>query len=350
MKLRAVIALVLLGGLGAIVYFAATAHEDTGGTGAGSSGSQFTSSEQCASCHRAVYDEWKTSYHGLSWTDPLVRAPEKADNFSKKDCIPCHAPRPVFEHGIGKDARVVPRTANRHEGVDCLACHKMGNQMAATRDGNAKCMPAKNDAVGSTALCAPCHNQHKTVDEWEATEFAKNGTSCSDCHMPPVDRPATADHVAYQGRSHVWPGSHSLDMLKRSVTVTCDLRAGDTTRALVVTVANVGAGHNVPSDARHRALDLVVTLIDKQGRPVAGTDTREAGQEPGTQRLRFRNPYRTESGKVDTQIRAGTTATLEVPLAAEIKSAHVQLIYKLTPFVADPEGTLLFERTIEVGS
>jgi len=256
----------------------------------------------------------------------------------------------VFEHGIGKEARVVPRTSNRHEGVDCLACHKMGNQMAASRDGTAKCMPVKNESVGTTALCAPCHNQHKTVDEWEATEFGKAGGSCNDCHMPPVAREATPERPAHQGRSHEYPGGHNLDMLKRSITVNCDIQAGDARRALVVTVTNTGAGHNVPTDARHRALDLVVTLLDKDGRPVVGTDTREAGQEPGTQRLRFRNPYRTESGKEDTQIRAGQTAKLEVPIAAEIKSAHVQLIYKLTPFVADPDGTLVFDRSIEVGS
>ncbi|MFO0982383.1 MAG: multiheme c-type cytochrome [Planctomycetota bacterium] len=347
-RARLIVVLLLVSVLGGIIYLAAASREAPAPKPA--SASAFTSSEQCAACHREVYDEWQSSYHGLAWTDPLVRAPEQADNFAKQDCIPCHAPRPVFEHGIGKEARVVPRAANRHEGVDCLACHKVQDQVAASHTAAAPCHPVGNADLATTAVCAPCHNQHKTVDEWDATEFARRGVMCNDCHMPPAARAATSARPAYTGRSHVFVGGHDREMLQKAGSLTTEVRGAGGERVLLVSVQNVGAGHNYPTDARHRALDVVVTLIDQQGRPIAGSDLREAGQEPGTRRTRFRNPYRTESGKVDTQIRAGETGTLEVPLPAGVKLARVELIYKLTPYLADTEGTLVEQKEVEVGS
>ena len=76
----------------------------------------FTSSEQCRACHTEIYAEWETSWHAQSWSDPEVRA--LSNDFSNADCIDCHAPRPVFETGIG--VRVLPRNSRRGEGVDCI--------------------------------------------------------------------------------------------------------------------------------------------------------------------------------------------------------------------------------------
>ena len=71
-------------------------------------------------CHEEVFAEWQDSWHARSWTDPDVRAPSQSNNFLNKDCIDCHAPRPVFETGVGN--RVLPRSSRRSEGVDCIAC------------------------------------------------------------------------------------------------------------------------------------------------------------------------------------------------------------------------------------
>jgi len=79
----------------------------------------FTSSRQCQECHAQTYAEWETSWHAQSWTDPEVR--KLSEDFSNTDCIDCHAPRPVFETGLGN--RVLPRAVRRVEGVDCLTCH-----------------------------------------------------------------------------------------------------------------------------------------------------------------------------------------------------------------------------------
>ena len=67
----------------------------------------FTSSMQCAECHQTAYDEWQSSSHANSWVNPDVRA--LSNDFSNSDCIDCHAPRPIFETGVGK--RVLPRSS-----------------------------------------------------------------------------------------------------------------------------------------------------------------------------------------------------------------------------------------------
>ena len=65
----------------------------------------FESSAQCRDCHAEVYREWEGSWHAKAWTDPDVRT--LSNDFANTDCIDCHAPRPVFETGVGQ--RVLPR-------------------------------------------------------------------------------------------------------------------------------------------------------------------------------------------------------------------------------------------------
>ena len=65
------------------------------------------SSAQCAECHAGVYGEWQASWHAQAWTDPEVR--QLSNDFANTDCIDCHAPRPVFETGLGE-----PRPAAQH--------------------------------------------------------------------------------------------------------------------------------------------------------------------------------------------------------------------------------------------
>ena len=57
----------------------------------------------------------------------------------------------------------------------------------------------------------------------------------------------------------------------------------------------------------------------------------------GTARLRFRNPYRS-SGDPSTQLPAGETAILDVPLPPEAARARVDIHYKLQPWATDEEA------------
>ena len=318
-----------------------------------------TTSASCRECHEDVWQEWESSFHGQSFTDPLVLAKEQSNNFRDLSCIPCHAPSPVLEHGIGKNARVVERVANREYGVDCLACHKRGHQIAGRRTLTADvapCQPIANPALVSTNLCAPCHNQHETVNEWEASSFPAQNIGCLDCHMAPVER-IGADGKKRMGRSHVFPGGHDPDYLRSALDVEYEVTGDDPdAQTLTVTVINSGAGHNYPTDARHRALDLIVTLIRPDGLEVPARETLPPGQTRGTQRRRFRNPYRTETlrltnkeryGRENTQIPAEGRESMEVPFSAnDVREARIEVIYKLTPLVEDEDGARLYDRRI----
>lgn len=319
-----------------------------------------TSSRTCQGCHAEVWAEWEQSWHAQSFTDPLVLATEQSNNFRKQECIPCHAPEPVFETGLGK-VRVLERVNERELGVDCLSCHRDGAQVVGPAAGTAgktpPCAPAPRAELASPALCAPCHNQHNTVDEWEASSYPAAGVGCLDCHMQPVER-TLADGTRKRGRSHRFPGGHDLETLQRAATLETAVReVPEGGRALVIALTNSGAGHNFPADARHRALDLVVTLIQDDGVELPARDLpRPYGRERGTERRRFRNPYREETerllnldryGRENTQIVAGERVEFAVAFDPErVARARVELIYKLTPFETDEQGALVDVRDV----
>jgi nitrate/TMAO reductase-like tetraheme cytochrome c subunit len=302
----------------------------------------------CLPCHAQVVEEWRASMHAAAFTDPQVRAPDQTDNFTKAECIPCHAPAPLFEAGIAKDSRVLARVERRADGVDCLSCHALGGGVAASRPGlSGACGPQDRPELSSEAACAACHNQHQTHDEWRASPAAAAGTDCLDCHMPPAQRSAPEAGAPRTGASHRFLGGRDREHALSGLRVEPRVEQGE----LRVTLHNEFAGHNLPTDSRNRALDLVVTLHDARGAalpPPAG-EPREPGCETGSARLRFRNPYRA-SGQPSTQIPAGTGAELRVPLPPEARRATIELFYKLQPWIPDREAHWSWRQDVEVAA
>ena len=275
----------------------------------------FTSSLQCMDCHAEVYAEWEGSSHANSWVNPDVRA--LSNDFSNTDCIDCHAPRPIFETGVGK--RVLPRSSRRNEGVDCIACHLLpdGHIAGTFDDPRASCRPVAKVDLTREEYCAGCHDQHQTVQQWRGSRYAEQGIGCIECHMP------YRDGDPGRGRDHRCLGGHDLDMVRSAV----DLRGRRDGERWVVELENVGAGHSFPTDERSRAADLF-------WRPLAGP-----GEEPGPwqQFYRFRSPYRHEVGIVDNLLLVHETR--DIPLEAEGADGPVEvaLFYKLSPYYEDPE-------------
>lgn len=279
------------------------------------SATAFTSSAQCQACHEPEYAEWSASWHAQAWSDPEVRA--LSNDFANADCIDCHAPKPVFETGIG--ARVLPRSSRRGEGVDCIACHVLpaghvsGGGVAGTRDvPDAACRPAVVRDLGSAAFCGVCHDQHETTKQWRASEYAARGVDCVACHMPPRAGPGAS------GRSHAMTGGHDLDLVRQAVA----LRGRREGAGFVVEVENVGAGHHFPTEERARAGDVFWRPLDGSG---------------GAWRFlyRFRSPYRHED-LPDTLLPAHETRQIPVDGADGSSAIEVALFYKLTPYWTDP--------------
>lgn len=276
----------------------------------------FTSSQECKECHPAVYAEWAQSWHAQAWIDPDVR--KLSNDFRNTDCIDCHAPRPVFETGIGK--RVLPRASRRQEGVDCIACHLLPDgRVAGTIDApGAPCRPVATVELQRVEFCAGCHDQHQTVQQWRESRWPERGEDCLSCHMPwRGGDPA-------RGRDHRCLGGHDIELVRGAV----ELRATREGQRWIVEVENVGAGHSFPTDERSRAADVF-------WRPLAGN-----GQDPGPWRhaYRFRSPYRHEVDLADTLLAAHETRRIPLDDPEAAGAIEVALFYKLSPYYRSPEA------------
>lgn len=328
MNVRAVLAVVLAAGIagGAVLLSTGGPKEPShppatpapsGGAPAPANAARdaFTKASECRSCHEDVYAEWQSSFHGQAWTDPMVQA--LSNGFRMSECIDCHAPMPIQSTGLA--ARVAPRQHGRADGVDCITCHLMddGVSVASTRDVDTSkvagaCKPTLVKEMSSPTACAGCHNQHETVDE-----LARSGIkeTCSDCHMPEVAR--GAEGTGKKGRSHKWPGAHSLDMHKKATALDLSIADG----VLTAKVTNAGAGHQIPTDARHRSYNLFLSAWDERGNQLV------ADKMIGEFRLYYRDDFRPS-----TQIANLKSRDAKWPLPEGLKGKiKVRLTYALNP-------------------
>jgi hypothetical protein len=150
--------------------------------------------------------------------------------------------------------------------------------------------------------------------------------------MPPVERSGKGGQR--KGLSHRYPGAHDKDMLLRAGVLEAKRESGE----LVLALTNTGAGHNFPTEERHRAVDIDYRFL------------REGETTGDWQRAyRFRQPYRDEPGP-DTQLPAGKRHEVRVAIPPSAARAEVRLWYRLTPFATDddPKSTLLAEQKIEL--
>lgn len=265
----------------------------------------YLESGSCRRCHAEAWESWAASPHAKALQSLEPRNLSAADKVAT--CLPCHAPEPIL---------IVPgpvaRDDRRSEGVSCVTCHLSAGGMAARRPVEGACRPVALPIVESVDLCLPCHNAHGTVDQWRASAWPARGVDCRSCHMP--------------GSDHAMQGAHDTETLRRAVSLSGSWQDG----RLVVQVANVGVGHNVPSGRRSRSLELVVDLPDRQ------------------ERFRFRNPFRGEGGE-NTQLPSGATRRLSWPAARGSGTARVRLLFQFRPSQPDAAGVLLHDLQVPLG-
>ncbi|MEO0478560.1 MAG: multiheme c-type cytochrome [Planctomycetota bacterium] len=337
---RIVAAVLLLAAVGTVVTLAGGGAEDGVGEGtevtaAGGGGVRWQSSAQCIECHSEVAEEWQGSHHQISYSNPRVR--ELSNDFRNKECQSCHLPQPVAATGYGQ--RTLPRQSRFDEGVGCISCHLGTNGQILARNSrpDVACAPVADDSFLDSKMCSSCHNQHGTSDQFFASSWAEDGGSCNDCHMPETQR----SHGG-MGRGHVFHGCHDLESLQSAARFDVK-RDGD---EIVIEVENNGAGHNFPTEERHRAVDIMVRVQDAEG-----------GFTEWDRLWRFRQLYRDETSDDpplpaggSTQLPSGETHVERLPIAAGVKRVEVRLWYRLNPFSVDgdEDSTLLFERAVDL--
>ena len=115
----------------------------------------------------------------------------------------------------------------------------------------------------SVLACVPCHNTGESdqVGEWFSSPYSAQpgGLECADCHRPPC---SGEEGIEKASRETV---ATSIEHLRKAARLTVTaVRDGDVVRAEVV-VANVGAGHLLPTGSVDRILVLEVTASDQAG-------------------------------------------------------------------------------------
>ncbi len=127
------------------------------------SGGDYTSPDDCASCHEEQYQAWVGSNHAGALSDPeFIEAWTRAGK--PIYCYSCHT--------TGYDP--VDSTYD-YEGVGCLACHDF-----ATESG----VPHMT-IDRSSERCGTCHNgtHAPAYDEWLVSDHATMNIVCDDCHQ-----------------------------------------------------------------------------------------------------------------------------------------------------------------------
>jgi hypothetical protein len=312
---------------------------------------RFESAAQCGSCHKEIYAEWQASWHGQAMVDPLFL--RLSDGLKQEECIRCHAPVPLRE--MENWETPIARNDRREDADSCLTCHQSGDGVAGPFETKGPCRPVKDDAQRDPVkICFACHNQHKTGEEWLAGPYAPDAPAprkaesmtCLDCHMPWVDRPLVEGGEVRHGRRHTWPGGHSMEQLKKAGKVDVECKVTDAGTEVRTWLTNVGAGHNIPTDARHRSFDVYVKVWDAAGKLILDPLDPDPAAQERCHTLKARLNYR-NSNKPDTQVpplarlsKMGEWAgSITVP---GVKSGRGEawLVYRLTPEDALTQASL----------
>jgi len=259
--------------------------------------------EECGSCHKAIYEEWKSSIHAHAFQDPFFQAYWKKDS-KVWVCLNCHSPlenqQPTLIQDIprGRVEQAVQSPNLRYdreyqnEGVTCAVCHVRDGVIHGPYDDSAAPHPVKFDPTFRTKqVCYRCHNVVSgpwqfykvgpcgTYAEYEGEFFMKEkGMICQSCHMPEVTRPVAHGGPIRSGRRHLWRGGHDPDMIKRAVAVQVvadppQPRPGESV-TFTLTLINAGAGHKIPTGDPDRHFTVEFLVQDEEHRVIQHqTDT-----------------------------------------------------------------------------
>jgi hypothetical protein len=213
--------------------------------------------ESCKECHADIYKEWESTRHAQAWKSPQFAA--QSQNKTKADCLPCHAPKPVFETGIGKEC--VLRDDNRDAGVTCLSCHRQNKtSLGPYKDSKAECNPAFTNAFEDNSTCQMCHKN--TSEEWKLSSFShkgsKNYSTCAKCHMKPVKRAAAKGGAVREVYQHITYGSDNLKALQEAVR---DMTVVAENGKVHISLTNDLCGHTLPSGSPLGRQLLIMTAV-----------------------------------------------------------------------------------------
>jgi len=163
---------------------------------------QIANSQSCASCHEQIFNEWRSSMHNQSASDPtyvknISLLADKKGIEATRYCEGCHAPVALLTGELSKGGKHAGKseTLAHHEGVSCMSCH--GISKAAHLKGVASYVFQPADDYLFANLANPIgqkiHNflikihpeKHR---ETMSRPILKNPELCATCHVQFMDK------------------------------------------------------------------------------------------------------------------------------------------------------------------
>jgi mono/diheme cytochrome c family protein len=253
---------------------------------------------QCARCHAKQYREWETSRHRGAMS-PGIRAQmmgmKEAEALA---CLRCHAPL--------AEQKTLEATPLRQQAVSCAGCHVRGFTRHGPPNVNPSLLPIPGyplktlEIYERSDMCIGCHQLPPrtavagrplldTYREWLEGPYMARGVQCQHCHMP--------------NREHEWKGVHDPHTFRQGISLAAKAHAKDGAVTVVAELANVGAGHYLPTTPTPAAW-IVIELYDARGKLIEGA----------TAEMRIGRDISYGGGKwtehADTRIPPGEKATM----------------------------------------
>lgn len=273
-----------------------------------------TPSELCGACHKEIYREysegegadlhWRpmkfdasakkllglpagtpksATAHSVAGSDPWPIEAKRVEE-DGKECNVCHFPAPFNYPDLSGPAvfeKVPPRADNRQAGITCASCHLTPEgKIRGPYEVDAPHETVADKSTQTAAACARCHGegervvgkQTQTSLEW-LEDFNKPGLGrqqCQDCHMPRTVRKLAEDFPVPERAvaRHTWTGGHSFRRVASALNLSV-VQAREGQARFDLHVANVGAGHSVPTGSNRRAVYLTASVLNAKGKVVA---------------------------------------------------------------------------------
>jgi hypothetical protein len=316
---------------------------------AGAGGADKLRAAACAGCHPDVHADWAQSRHGRAWTNAIFQREYKDRPLDW--CVHCHAP-------LAEQFAEVKRGGGplADEGVNCAVCHlREGRIVARSRSPGSPHDTDGRADFGGPGYCAGCHQFNFPIIEADPdgkgpgrvtgyTAHPMQDTFNQHARGLRADMPCAACHQR-EPAAHRFPGGHDAGMIAGAIRMDA-CRDRD---ALVVDLANTGAGHNVPTGDLHRHLVLRAwraSAPEKLQEVVLGRRF-EPASDGGKETV------------ADTTIRPGETRRLRLPAtrpatpSAEPISLELRLVYTIDEFpfrgreLAEPTYATMIERQVD---
>ena len=247
-------------------------------------GDESPGSVACGGCHVDIYIEWLRSSHAKSYIGKNFRI--STSNYEFKFCLGCHVPETIFApqnqdpddkteinvFGLIND-KIVPRSHNLEDGVDCQVCHLTADcTLAGPHEGiSPHPIEKKEELYLKSDLCGTCHVD--TFKEYLNYIEAGNDETCQDCHMPAVRRKLIQDepwqklHVRKDGKAHTFSIQSALKYSKDFIKLTfTDIKYNSNQIKGNVEVLNTKVNHSIPTGKYgYREILLLVNLKNSFG-------------------------------------------------------------------------------------